>query len=221
VAFIGNQATGSGQGGGGMFNNGANPVLNGVTFSGNTTPGSGGGIFNNNGSNASLTNVTISGNTGSTQGGGIANVLSNPSLNNVTVSGNVGGDGSGMYSEDSTPAVYNSIFWGDNAESPELVNAAPNFTTIVTLVDSVVQGAVSSSGDCFNDTHTACTHVLNTNPRLGALRANGGFTKTLALGSGSSAVNTGGLNVLCAPRDQRGVKRPQGPRCDMGAYEKK
>ncbi len=48
--------------------------------------------------------------------------------------------------------------------------------------------------------------------RLGSLANNGGLTKTHALlaGSGGNA---------CEATDQRGVTRPQGATCDIGAFE--
>ena len=57
------------------------------------------------------------------------------------------------------------------------------------------------------------------NPRLGPLRYNGGPTKTLHPRPSSPAINAGARR--CTRRDQRGVKRPQGRRCDIGAVEVK
>ena len=60
----------------------------------------------------------------------------------------------------------------------------------------------------------------NVDPKLAALADNGGPTKTRALESGSpalDAVPAGGAG--CSTTDQRGVARPQGPGCDIGAYE--
>jgi len=53
---------------------------------------------------------------------------------------------------------------------------------------------------------------------LSALADYGGPTHTHALMSGSSAIDMadGGL---CPGTDQRGVSRPQGDGCDIGAYE--
>ena len=57
-------------------------------------------------------------------------------------------------------------------------------------------------------------------PRLGALADNGGPTRTQALGAGSPAIDAvPATPAACPPVDQRGVRRPQGPRCDSGAYE--
>jgi len=65
---------------------------------------------------------------------------------------------------------------------------------------------------------------LSADPRLGALANNGGLTQTMALGSGSPAIDAGDpmcLDVSGVPlgTDQRGVPRPQGKACDLGAFE--
>ena len=57
-------------------------------------------------------------------------------------------------------------------------------------------------------------------PGLSPLGRNGGPTATHALKRASEAINAG-ANANCAPRAQRGVRRPQGPRCDIGAFERK
>jgi hypothetical protein len=59
--------------------------------------------------------------------------------------------------------------------------------------------------------------LQRTNPRLGALADNGGPTDTLALRSGSPAINAGG-SLGCPATDQRGVPRPAG-HCDIGAFQ--
>jgi CSLREA domain-containing protein len=57
-------------------------------------------------------------------------------------------------------------------------------------------------------------------PRLGPLRNYGGPTKELALGAGSRAIGqVPGRGGHCPATDQRGVRRPQGEGCDIGAYE--
>lgn len=58
------------------------------------------------------------------------------------------------------------------------------------------------------------------NPKLGRLANNGGPTKTLALLKGSPAINAARAAPCDTARDQRGVKRPQGGKCDIGAFEK-
>jgi hypothetical protein len=53
-------------------------------------------------------------------------------------------------------------------------------------------------------------------PKLGVLASNGGPTQTLALQPGSAAIDK---TLVCGASDQRGILRPQGPHCDIGAYE--
>ncbi len=53
---------------------------------------------------------------------------------------------------------------------------------------------------------------------LGALADNGGPTLTHALLPGSPALDAGN-DAACSATDQRGVSRPQGAHCDIGAYE--
>ena len=63
------------------------------------------------------------------------------------------------------------------------------------------------------------------NPLLGALANYGGPTQTHALIPGSPAIDAGnplppgGGGFACAGTDQRGVARPQGAACDIGAVE--
>ena len=214
VTINGNAA----QYGGGMLNNNSNPTLTSVTFSGNSAD-SGGGMFNTNSSNPTLTNVTFSNNSATSSsvgsgGGGMFNGSnSSPTLTNVTFSGNsASSSGGGMFNGSSSPQVRDSIFWGDSASvtGGEIYNnpalpASPN------LADSVVAGGCPSGATCVN--------IITTNPLLGPLANNGGFTQTRALlGIGSSAVDAGN-DATCASVDQRGVARPKGAHCDIGAYE--
>ena len=60
--------------------------------------------------------------------------------------------------------------------------------------------------------------LQSTDPQLGALADNGGPTDTLALPKTSPAVDA---LAGCPPPsvDQRGIARPQGASCDIGAFE--
>jgi hypothetical protein len=117
----------------------------------------------------------------------------------------------------------------------------------VTLQNSIV--ANNSGGNCsgmmisngYNMSSDAtCTFSNhgdrdNIDPKLGPLQYNGGPTQTMALPSGSPAIDAGnpsgctdGLGHLLTT-DQRGYpyRRPDSedktdskPRCDMGAYER-
>jgi fibronectin-binding autotransporter adhesin len=85
--------------------------------------------------------------------------------------------------------------------------------------------------DRFNllGTSAGCTFTplvsdqINPAPKLGSLADNGGPTQTVALLAGSPALNRVPVTPCHAmvARDQRGVLRPQGPKCDEGAFERK
>lgn len=75
------------------------------------------------------------------------------------------------------------------------------------------------------DTGASCafakpTDLTAADPQLGPLAANGGPTMTRAPADGSPAIDHGGTRATgCPAADQRGVTRPQGPACDIGAVE--
>ena len=67
-------------------------------------------------------------------------------------------------------------------------------------------------------TNGAGGSLIGVDPLLGPLANNGGDTQTFSLLPGSPALDAGN-NATCLATDQRGVARPQGPACDIGAYE--
>ena len=69
--------------------------------------------------------------------------------------------------------------------------------------------------------HQVSSDKLNTSAKLAALHDNGGPTQTMALQPGSPAIDAILKSACPLDVDQRGVPRPQGPRCDIGAYERK
>jgi predicted outer membrane repeat protein len=233
VTFIGNTAANYG---GGMRNYSSNSTLMNVTFSGNSAHNRGGGMYNwhggstlmnvtfsdneavtysgggmaNDPSSPTLTNVTFSGNWANIYGGAMENrYSSNPTLTNVTFSGNwTDFRGGAMYNYSSNPIISNTIFWGNTA--PNAAAQIFNDGSIPALSDSVVQGGCP--------TDSACANIITIDPMLGALGNYGGFTQTTPLLAGSSAIDTGN-DAVCPLTDQRGVARPQGSHCDIGAYE--
>jgi len=206
ATFSSNSTTGWG---GGMYSYGGSPTLTNVTFSGNSAD-FGGGMYSNGGT-TTLTNVTFSGNTASEYGGGMINWnSSSPTLTNVTISGNSAKLGGGMYNASSSnPQIRNTIFW-DNTATSAGAQIYNNGTTPV-VSDSVVQGGCPAGSTC-------TTNIIITDPKLGTLGDHGGSTQTIPLLPGSSAIDTGN-DTTCAATDQRGITRPQGAHCDIGAFE--
>lgn len=193
--------------------------LSRVTVSNNSVPGGlGGGVATGFGTTAILTNVTISGNQ-SSSGGGFVNG-GGASLMNVTLSGNSAPAGGGVVTvrppnpqgaPNSETTLRNTILnrgpVGTNCFAP-----GPPFRPPASAGDNI-----SSDNSC---NLTGPGDRNGTDPLLAALADNGGFTPTHALLPGSPAIDAV-LNNACPPpaTDQRDVKRPQGARCDIGAYE--
>lgn len=65
------------------------------------------------------------------------------------------------------------------------------------------------------------TSFSSGDPKLGPLQNNGGLTETIAPGRGSAAIDQIPVqgSGWCPSTDQRGIRRPVGPACDIGAYE--
>jgi fibronectin-binding autotransporter adhesin len=193
-----NKAVGSGLGGG-LANSGVLTVDD-STLSGNSGV-SGGGIANSSGT-ASLTNTTIAGNTATT-GGGIDNDLGTLTTVNATIADNSAGSsgsGGGLYTTNNGATLYN---------------------TIVDLNTS--SGGVNIVGTL--STNSTSNLINNANPDLGTLGNNGGPTETIALLTGSPAIDGGDNNAPGVPTtDQRGALRGllginAGQTVDIGAYE--
>ena len=83
-------------------------------------------------------------------------------------------------------------------------------------------GTITDGGGNLSFPDTTCPGI-NVDPMLGLLQNNGGPTQTMALGPGSAAIDAADDAICGAPPvnslDQRGVVRPQGPHCDIGAVE--
>ena len=91
------------------------------------------------------------------------------------------------------------------------------------------QGTITDGGYNISDDRSfrfaEPTSKSNADPKLDpdGLQSNGGPTKTIALQKGSRAVDNvprgeNGCGTI-VKTDQRWVQRPQGKRCDSGAYE--
>ncbi len=81
-------------------------------------------------------------------------------------------------------------------------------------------GNVESPGNtCLFDQQTDQVNVSALDLGLDALADNGGTTETHALLPGSAAIDTGTPDCPPPATDQRGVTRPHGAACDVGAYE--
>ena len=96
--------------------------------------------------------------------------------------------------------ITNTIFWGNTGTSEPEIYINP--FSPPTISYSVVQGGYAGTGN------------ITADPKLGTLGDNGGFTQTIPIQAGSSAIDMG---VSCPTTDQRGESRVGA--CDIGAYE--
>ncbi len=224
--FSGNSAFGDG---GGLENNGTLSISN-STLSGNgVAPGFGGGGIANSGT-ASISNSTFSDNSAS-GGGGIVN-SGTLSISNSTFSGNSTNIGGGIENNGGTVSISNSTFSGNFA----IAGGGIYTSRAVNIGGSIV--ADNTGGDCYGPLtdqgynlssdsscgFTGTGSLQNTDPKLdpNGLLNNGGPTQTIALEPDSPAVDHIPVDSSCpasGTTDQRGVSRPQGPACDIGAFE--
>lgn len=202
--------------GGGVYNGGLVDISNSqmtitgsVIYSNAATSGSGGGLYNNLEAQTDIANSTISFNRAGSAGGGLEN-LGFISMMNLTINGNDSPFGGGLFNSGQI-TVGNTII----ANSPNGSNC-------------VLSGSLNSIGHNLDSDDscglTAVGDITNTNPLLGQLQDNGGPTLTHALLANSPAQDAGD-DIICQSAlvngiDQRGVSRPQGPACDIGAFEK-
>jgi uncharacterized repeat protein (TIGR01451 family) len=219
----------------GGFTGPASLTLTGSTVSGNSgsalSDAFGGILASAPGAHVTATNSTLSGNSATATGGtdafssavgGVSNSGGSLSLTSVTLAGNSVSEPNGGF----LPPVggVSNFFGGTLTAQNSLVagqSGGPNCFGL----------AASSDGGYNLDDGTSCgfssaNHSLsNTNPMLdpAGLKDNGGTTQTIALLSGSPAINAipPGVNGCgtTITTDQRGVSRPQGAGCDIGAFE--
>jgi hypothetical protein len=199
--------------GGGVHNRGT-LIVTGSTISGNKAH-VGAGLYN--AGVATLTTSTVSGNAAKVDGGGIATTSSGTtSLAFVTVTGNVSdsdengtGDGGGIAAIG--PTVASGSILGANRDPGD---QAPDCAGVLesrgrNLVTDAAGCALTGGGD---------TDLTGVDANLGPLADNGGPTLTHAPLEGSPALDAAGADG-CSDSDQRGVARPQGDACDVGAVE--
>ena len=218
--------------GGGAFVYGRDVQIKGVTFIDNTAGHSGGGLhidvhgetrlegglFLRNqaatGGGLSLDhaeeslqvqNMTFTENSASTYGG--AMVLERYqnyygcAIRHLTMVGNESPSGGAIYLASGNYRMCGSILWNN---TPDQIF---RYSGSLSVYDSIVQ-----------DGYPGGANILTADPLLAPLGDYGGGTQTFALLPGSPAIDAGQENY-CPETDQRGVTRPQGAGCDMGAFE--
>jgi CSLREA domain-containing protein len=217
--------------GGGIANSGGTLSITNSTFSNNAAHNEnvatdGGAISNTITGTVNIENSTFSNNNGANGGGiknwGILEIL------NSTFSGNTAELHGGAINNAGTTTVTNGTFSENGGTTGAGIFNGIGDT--LNIINTIIANSVTGN-DCNNlgTIGTNSSNLIETgncdatfpddDPNLGALADNGGPTQTHALLQGSIAIDNGDL-AACPETDQRGVPRPQGNGCDIGAYEK-
>jgi uncharacterized protein YkvS len=209
---------------GGGIRNVATVNITKSTIADNSATNDGGGI-DNSGGTATISNTTIFGNSASS-GGGLNNALGTLSIKNSTISANSASSGGGLYNgENGISSLSSSLISGNigTISGNEIFHAG---SSIISDGKNLLGDNSQSNSDAFSNftpnvgditattngnTPKALNNILDPN----GLQNNGGLTQTVALVSGSPAINAGSANGFTT--DQRGVAFVG--QTDIGAYE--
>jgi hypothetical protein len=211
--------------GGGVANLRGTVNLRNSTVSHNMVANKGGGFYNYGTDGTAiltLTNSTVSVNGAFVgEGGAILNEVevfrsgsAQLSLVNCTVSANTADSGGGIFNScdfnlQAKVTLSSTIVAHNNADSGPDIGQ--------TIKDAAVSGTyslVEQAGFVFS---SGSNNIIGLDPMLGPLADNCGPTDTHALLLGSPAIDAAPCSGVT--NDQRGVVRPQGPACDIGAFE--
>lgn len=232
----GNHTQGALGGGGMVLAPNSAIIVDGTSFYNNDSTSAGGAITNFG--NLAVTNSSIYSNT-AIGGGGIFNV-GTVTMTNVTIANNraTSNSGGGLFNacfgfvctNPGMITVTNSTIAGNSASTTG-GGIFDDVNVTVTLTNTIVANNTASSGaNCIGtiidggknlqwNPNTGCGFALAAgDPKLAPLANYGGATKTMGLFVGSAALEAA-LDAACPAKDQRGVTRPQGNHCDIGAFE--
>ena len=219
--------TGMGGQGGAIYNV-AEVNLTGTTLETNYAIFEGGGIFNVG--TTRVANVTIANNTvpsasSPSEGGGIANAENNNSVNNpqvimelthATLWGNSAGLGGGLHNRRANAEqvlIHNSAFGhiGTGQTGGDIVNGGDGeMTGTHNLIESAATAGGLVDGVDGN--------IIGTPAEFIEMGDFGGSTQTVNFCTSSPLIDAADSSN-CPATDQRGVTRPQGNGCDIGAME--
>ena len=232
------------QGGGGIYNGGGSSLtLVDSTVSGNTARWSGGGVYSYFNTTTTIVRSTISGNVSGDVGGGMRS-LGNMTITNSTISGNTatGWHGGAIFQTDGNVTISSSTIANnigpDWAPSTFFIGQfGGSFVPTLTLTNTIVTGnrwyacerfASGTAANVVSGGHNvvqdaSCNPVASDlivgDAMIGPLAGNGGPKLTHALLPESPAIDAA-ADAACPATDQRGVARPQGAHCDVGAFER-
>jgi CSLREA domain-containing protein len=217
VTIEGNQAA---HGGGIYIWSGSGLDLNGVTIRDNQAA-DGGGVYNSSGTY--FENVTISGNTASSKGGGIY-VRGSGEISSTTIANNVALSGGGVFVEGSGGSPPQTVegrvtktVIAQNFDPLDQVNNC-DFEVSLPAIPARFVSTGFNVGEDLSCGFTATGDQGGVAAEFSVLADNGGPTDTHLPVPGNAVIDAA---TSCPPpaTDQRGMPRPQGASCDVGAVE--
>jgi len=226
--------------GGGMYSYGGTIIIENSTVSNNHSDDVGGGIQTAVEATLEIRNSTISGNSATNRGGSLESFGGLVTITNSTLSGNSANQGGGIYNY--APLNLNHVTFSGNSavEGANLYIVHDSIRSATQMTNTLIANALTSSNCAGNplfitdngynlaDDGTCNLTNPTSKPNTAALinptlANNGGYTDTHALLDGSPCIdaipcgtNGCGGSILT---DQRGISRPQGNGCDIGAFE--
>ena len=200
--------------GGGIYNLNVVSITNSTFTENISRGGKGGDVYSGN--------FLVGGNGGNAYGGAIYNSNSVGIVNCTLATNSAAGGTNGI-----------SPFPGNNgSKGQSLGGSIYRFSGQVRLQNTILakgmsgpncsgtmtDGGYNLSSDASCNFTSSFGSSNNVNSRLGPLASNGGVAPTMALLTNSPAIDAGDPSI-CGGIDQRGVMRPQGFGCDIGAFE--
>ncbi len=202
---------------GGAMENFGTLTITSSTFTGNQATRDGGAIVNGGSGTLTITGSTFSDNQ-AFQGGAIAN-FGTLEATSSTFSGNQA-DFGGAIAHSGTVTITSSTFSTNLAPTVggTLYHGSGTVNVVSSLmVDGDCSGTFTDGGNNLSFSATGCPGIV-ADPQLGPLQNNGGPTDTMLPATDGPAVDAYAAPCATAT-DQRGIARPQGPLCDIGATE--
>lgn len=228
------------KGGAGIYNgDGSTLALVNSTVANNTAQASnGGGIYAFFNTLVILDRSTLSGNSANVGGG--LRTLGDVEIVNSTISGNssYGWHGGALFHTNGVVDILSSTIANnrgpDWAPSAIFIGSFDAAVPSLKLTNTIIAGSqwyacdhwtgavilISGGHNLVQDATCSpdASDVITSSAGLGPLADNGGPTRTHALLPGSPALDAAN-DAVCPAVDQRGTARPQGPHCDIGAFE--
>lgn len=212
---------------GGGIENAGDLLIQQSTLSGNTaySMSPGGGALDSTGGRVTIVNSTLAGNHADRGPGGAVTLEGGTlTLHNSTISQNRAGKGGGGIAVAGGQALLtNTLLAGNSGPQPDCIGTLSD--------DGAGHNLLGNSSGCQGLSRSrdqVGSAAKQIDPHLGPLAGNGGDTQTMALLTGSPAINRGD-NATCTStgltgvnnQDQRGDTRitKTDPVCDIGAYE--